>query len=355
MLKVTGVGSVMKANQSAKEGYISKTKDTEGLNTSYLVLPQDDSLTSMSMTLKVTNYSITGRAGKTAGVFVGAFKTSGSYAFASLGFRGYDSSVGTDALSGYWMKSTGNAGNGSPKYEVITNNKYNVTFTRTAKGYKAEFESLQKPLLIDATGKETYKASKEFKWADMTLTADDAVQYGLAIVGADVEITNWVAKDASGKVLYDQKDFYKDAGTAPTVTGVETPVVSDDRSSISVSWTGEGAQIDGKYRVEVSENDGAYTELDTTADTTYTYKPSKSGSYKFRITGVCGETVTNSIESQSVKYVLPMQSPTIGAKSGDASNTITWKAVTEAVSYKVYRSESRNDGAQMDQTNKIMM
>lgn len=26
------------------------------------------------------------------------------------------------------------------------------------------------------------------------------------------------------------------------------------------------------------------------------------------------------------------------------SNTITWKAVTEAVSYKVYRSESRNDG-----------
>ena len=232
----------MKANQSAKEGYISQTKDTEGLNTSYLVLPQDDSLTSMSMTLKVTNYSITGQAGKTAGVFVGAFKTSGSYAFASLGFRGYDSSVGTDALSGYWMKSTGNAGNGSPKYEVITNNKYNVTFTRTAKGYKAEFESLQKPLLIDATGKETYKASKEFKWADMTLTADDVVQYGLAIVGADVEITNWVAKDASGKVLYDQKDFYKDAGTAPTVTGVETPVVSDDRSSISVSWTGEGAQ-----------------------------------------------------------------------------------------------------------------
>ena len=58
----------------------------------------------------------------------------------------------------------------------------------------------------------------------------------------------------------------------PTVTGVETPVVSDDRSSISVSWTGEGAQIDGKYRVEVSENDGAYTELDTTADTAYTYK-----------------------------------------------------------------------------------
>ena len=57
----------------------------------------------------------------------------------------------------------------------------------------------------------------------MTLTAEDAVSYGLALVGADVEITNWVAKDAEGNILYNQKDYYKDAGTAPAVTGVNTP------------------------------------------------------------------------------------------------------------------------------------
>ena len=65
------------------------------------------------MTLKIKDYSITGQNAKRTGVFVGAFQTSGKYAFASLGFRGYDSSVGTDALSGYWMKGTGKAGNGS--------------------------------------------------------------------------------------------------------------------------------------------------------------------------------------------------------------------------------------------------
>lgn len=140
---------------------------------------------------------------------VGAFQTSGKYAFASLGFRGYDSSVGTDALSGYWMKGTGKAGNGSPKYEVAADNKYNVTFTRTENGYLAEFESLGKPLLVDANGNKTYSDKKEFKWKDMTLTAEDAVSYGLALVGADVEITNWVAKDAEGNILYNQKDYYK--------------------------------------------------------------------------------------------------------------------------------------------------
>ena len=43
----------------------------------------------------------------------------------------------------------------------------------------------------------------------MTLTAEDAVSYGLALVGADVEITNWVAKDAEGNILYNQKDYYQ--------------------------------------------------------------------------------------------------------------------------------------------------
>ena len=42
----------------------------------------------------------------------------------------------------------------------------------------------------------------------MTLTAEDAVSYGLALVGADVEITNWW-QDAEGNILYNQKDYYR--------------------------------------------------------------------------------------------------------------------------------------------------
>ena len=72
-----------------------------------------------------------------------------------------DKKVNTDALSGYWMKSNGNSGNGSPKYEVETNNKYNVTFTRTDAGYVAEFTSLGKPLQVDANGVAKYSDKKE--------------------------------------------------------------------------------------------------------------------------------------------------------------------------------------------------
>lgn len=198
-------------------------------------------------------------------------------------------------------------------------NKYNVTFTRTENGYLAEFESLGKPSLVDANGNKTYSDKKEFKWKDMTLTAEDAVSYGLALVGADVEITNWVAKDAEGNILYNQKDYYKDAGTAPAVTGVNTPVISEDRSSITVSWSGEGAQLDGKYRVEVSQDNGVtYKELDTTAETSYSYVPENSGDYQFRITGVCGGQESNSMETSSVHFVLPMTAPSIGAESGNA-------------------------------------
>ncbi len=345
LLTVTGAGSVMKAEQSAESGYITQSTGDAGVNTSYILLPENDAFASMSMTIKIKDYSITGQDAKRTGVFVGAFQTSGKYAFASLGFRGYNSSVGTDALSGYWMKSTGKAGNGSPKYEVAADNKYNVTFTKTANGYLAEFESLGKPLLVDANGKKTYSDKKEFKWKDMTLTADDAVSYGLALVGADVEITNWVVKDAEGNILYNQKDDYKDAGTAPTVTKVDAPVIAQDRSSITVSWSGEGAQLDGKYRVEVSQDNGAtYTELDTTAETSYSYVPENSGEYRFRITGVCGEQESNSMETTSVHFVLPMTAPSIDAKSGNAANTITWSAVPEAVSYRIYRSTQRAEG-----------
>ena len=179
----------------------------------------------------------------------------------------------------------------------------------------------------------------------MTLTAEDAVSYGLALVGADVEITNWVAKDAEGNILYNQKDYYKDAGTAPAVTGVNTPVISEDRSSITVSWSGEGAQLDGKYRVEVSQDNGVtYKELDTTAETSYSYVPENSGDYQFRITGVCGGQESNSMETSSVHFVLPMTAPSIGAESGNAANTVTWSAVPEAVSYRIYRSTQRAEG-----------
>ena len=52
----------------------------------------------MSMTLNIKDYYISRSDATRTGVFVGAFKTSDNMTFASLGFRGYDKKVNTDAL-----------------------------------------------------------------------------------------------------------------------------------------------------------------------------------------------------------------------------------------------------------------
>lgn len=39
-----------------------------------------------------------------------------------------------------------------------------------------------------------------------------------------------------------------------------------------------------------------------------------------------------------------MTAPSIGAESGNAANTVTWSAVPEAVSYRIYRSTQRAEG-----------
>ena len=50
------------------------------------------------------------------------------------------------------------------------------------------------------------------------------------------------------------------------------------------------------------------------------------------------------METTSVHFVLPMTAPSIGAESGNAANTVTWSAVPEAVSYRIYRSTQRAEG-----------
>ena len=44
-------------------------------STSYILLPENDAFASMSMTIKIKDYSITGQDAKRTGVFVGAFQT----------------------------------------------------------------------------------------------------------------------------------------------------------------------------------------------------------------------------------------------------------------------------------------
>ena len=342
LLSMTGVGSSIILSQGAKEGKIATESAASDVNASYLLFPETKDNQKLELDLTINSYSIFGQAGKTSGVFVGAFG-SGKNVFATLGFRGYDSTVGSDSLSGYWTKATGKAGNGSPKYEVATGDTYHVVFERTSSGYTATFTDLTNPLIVTSTG-ETYKDSKTIKLSDLytgegNVGVGSNVSLGIGIVGATVKVQNMILTDSKGNVLYNQRDYYKDAGTAPTITKVNTPVINDERTEITVSYEGTGLTGDGMYEISVSTDGGHnFKTVATTKDTSYSYKPSASGNYIFKITGVMGEEVSNSMNSAAVDFVKPLTEPeSLNAKSGDSQIELSWKSVSGATGYEVYR------------------
>ncbi|MDO5403320.1 MAG: pectinesterase family protein, partial [Eubacteriales bacterium] len=189
LLTIENKEDVMVLNQSATEGRISSTTSAAE-NASYLLFPETKDDQTLTLKLKVKNYSITGSAGKNTGVFVGAFNLTNNV-FASLGFRGVDKT--TDSLSPYWYKSSEKVGNGSPKFAVSLNDEYEVTFTRKDGVYSCSFKNLNDP---SQAGEKIFTDSK--------FDVNDKSQLGICLIGADVEISDMKLTDADGKVIYSQ-------------------------------------------------------------------------------------------------------------------------------------------------------
>lgn len=333
-LTVTEAGSSVILDQSALEGRMTKSSGEQRENVSYYIFPETSAYQSMSLDLTVEDYYITGQAAKNTGVFVGAFQLESPQSFVSLGFRGYESSLGTDSLSGYWLKNTGSAGNGSPKYTVEKNRVYHIEFEKTrSNGYWVYFTNTE-------TG---VTAQKQFKASEQILTTDDEVCFGLALAGARVRVKNLLLKDEGGRVLYDQNDYFTEAGTAPVVNEISSVEISGDRRSIEVIWEGEGASGDGRYVVEVSRDGGDYVLAAETSDTSYSYEVESSGSYRFQIYGICGEETTLPVYSDRISCRLPISAPD-GIRSSNTGGrvTIEWNPQLEADSYDIYRSTEKN-------------
>ncbi len=331
LLKFSAFGSTMILTQTASNGSMPQSTGDPGSNVSYLGFPDTAETETMSLDLKITNYSITGDAATRTGLFAGVFqKPEKGGLYASLGFRGYDSTVGSDSLSGYWIKGTGTAGNGSPKYAVSVGTKYHVVFKKNASGYLATFTNM-----ADKT-----TDSKQFKTSEMLLTPETEVSYGLALIGVSAEIKNLTLTNKNGTILYDQNNTYKEDGIPPTVTGITKTEVSKDRSSISLAWTGKGATGDGRYAIEVSDDGGnTYQLLEETEETAYTYPVAKNGVYRFKIYGICKGERTTPVISRAVEYVLPLTAPTVTAESREGAIILNWNSIPEAAAYDIYRSK----------------
>ncbi|WP_438448904.1 pectinesterase family protein [Gorillibacterium sp. sgz5001074] len=219
-----------------------------------------------------------------------------------------------------------------------TNEMYNVgdvvhlVSQRTAAGWHTETRIGSKNTVIDLVSSKIYLISN---------TAA-SVRYGFAFANVDAMITNLVFKDAAGNVLYDQKAAYNPVGTAPAVTSVEAPVLSTDRTAITVSWNGDIPEKDGVYVVEVSTDNGATykTYADNVAAKTIKVGVQESGIYKFKVYGKCGEQRTSAAESASVYALKPLEAPVVTLESGDGVLTARWNGIATATAYEVYRKSS---------------
>ena len=318
-LTVTPVGQKLNVVHSNNDASIETLK-----NVGYYVFAPSQETYSIEADIKVVPLA----SGSKNGLFVGMFDDQTPITLAAtLGFRG-DATV-----RNMLTKATDNkvsAGGINTTYN--TGESVHVIIEKRSDGWYSKFTQGNS---IPQTKKYEFKDAKLLKVNGI----DTNVRFGFAFSNVQATITNLIFKDNTGNVLYDQTDCYDAIGTPPNITEVETPVISKDRTTISVSWEGDTVSYDAAYQVELSKDGGkTYTLLSKqVTEKTYTVPVDGDGDYIFRITGVCGEEVSESKLSPSVPVIAPLESPVITAESGDATITLNWNAVEEATSYEVYR------------------
>ena len=194
---VTNNGNEMNIKQSATGGKMVSAKGSEGKNISYVAFPESELVNKMTLRVKVNSF-VDGNTN--AGIFVGAFQTTGDYLFNSFSIRNTGDS---NAASMFWIKKRtddrdGQSGNGSPKTTYTVGSTYEITVEKKSGLYTISCA------LVKADGTLDTKQSKTFGTSEAYLTAEQAARFGLAVTGADVTISDWIVYDTNGNQLYNQ-------------------------------------------------------------------------------------------------------------------------------------------------------
>ena len=128
---------------------------------------------------------------------------------------------------------------------------------------------------------------------------------------------------------------------APTVT-----MTYSDSGKPKLTWNAVSGAT--SYRVFRSESRGTgYSLLGTTTATSYTNTGAAVGkTYYYRVKAVnsVGTSGYSNIVSGKAKAAAPAAPSVTAGNSSTGKPQLTWKAVSGAVSYRIYRSESRGTG-----------
>ena len=133
---------------------------------------------------------------------------------------------------------------------------------------------------------------------------------------------------------------YKQTLSAPTVTGS-----TDSQGRPTLKWNAvTGA---AKYEVyRARSKDGDYTKYSTTTGTAYTNSSylTSGATYYYKVRALDANGTAGAWSSiVSVTYKQTLSAPTVtGGNDSQGRPTLTWKAVSGAAKYEVYRARSRS-------------
>ena len=207
--------------------------------------------------------------------------------------------------------------------------------------------------MITATpeGGETYTV--ESSDSDALFNGDVAgaeISFGFILANASVTVTNMKYYHANGAVLYDQNDCYKPIGEVPVVTSVQANI-ADTRDAINVTWgSKEEAYGDGRYVIQVKKNDGEWTTVAETTESTYTYSTTEAGTYEFRVGGKLGSNDTVDDDewvatNEALDFLPALPTPVVTLTAHENSIDVSWTTFQGATQYEIYRYSS-DEGAE---------
>ncbi len=177
---------------STSTGFPNDASYKAAVNESWILFPEVSQPHEMTMNITVKKLLPVNKNDNT-GVFIGVFDINeGRQAFDSLAFRPCKKTA--EAVSKFWTKGD-KTGNGGTKQPVSMDTVYKVTFGYDKNGqYTVTWETADG----SAKGSETFKVSENY------LKKGSDVRYGIGLIGATVEITDFTYTDHEGNVIYNQ-------------------------------------------------------------------------------------------------------------------------------------------------------
>ncbi len=253
LLTVTKEAGKLILTQVAESGNMQSTNRDSGahkdaVNVSYLLFPEVDEYHELSMKVTVTSLTKIGK-GDENGFYLGAFAADGSGVYTTLAFRA------NEVLKGFWYKPGGATGqytgDGNPGFSpFVLDSTYDVVFKTNGKG---GYNAIVKGKCYDASGNIVDGTfTKEFKAGESVIQTGDTIRYGMAIIGATVEISDMKLVDPENNVIYNQNsaDYSKVIAAIKKASSLNADDYVDF-SGVEAAWDAVELGLDASEQAKV--------------------------------------------------------------------------------------------------------